>query len=58
MAIYTICTQFELKQNLLETKGILPRYENFRKFLKSELRRLRIIKELRDNLDDDSIKKN
>ena len=58
MAIYTTCTQFELKQTLLETRGILPRYENFCKFLKSELSRLKIIKELRDNLDDDSIKKN
>ncbi|MEC8650738.1 MAG: LON peptidase substrate-binding domain-containing protein [Verrucomicrobiota bacterium] len=58
MAIYTTCTQFELKQTLLETRDILPRYENFCKFLKSELSRLKIIKELRDNLDDDSIKKN
>ena len=58
LAISTLCHKSQLKQELLETRGILPRYERFRKFLRSEINRLKLERDLRGGLDDDAISHN
>ncbi len=55
LAIATLCHASDLKQELLEKRGILPRYELFRNFLRKEIQRLKLERELRGNLDDDTI---
>ena len=58
LAIATVCPQSDFKQELLETRGILPRYERFQSFLKEELERLKLERQLRGDLDDDAISQN
>ena len=58
LAIYTLCSSAELKQELLETRGVLPRYERFAAFLQSEIERLKLDLKLRGKLDDKQIGNN
>lgn len=55
LAIYTLCSSAPLKQELLETRGIVPRYEKFANFLQSEIERLKLDIQLKGNLDDKNI---
>ena len=55
LAIYTLCHSTELKQELLETRNIIPRYQKFAKFLESEILNLKIDIQLKGNLNDESI---
>lgn len=55
LAIYTLCPSATLKQELLETRGILPRYEKFADFLQSEIERLKLDIKLKGRLDDKNI---
>jgi Lon protease-like protein len=58
LAIYTLCPSGRLKQELLETRGILPRYARFEVFLKSEISRLKLDQDLKGGLDEDQIGNN
>lgn len=58
LAIYTLCSSPTLKQELLETRGIVPRYEKFESFLQSEIQRLKLDIKLRGKLDDKAIGNN
>jgi Lon protease-like protein len=51
LAIYTLCSSQPLKQELLETRGILPRYEKFQRFLRTEIESLKLDRKLRGDLD-------
>jgi Lon protease-like protein len=58
LAIYTLCSSALLKQELLETRGIVPRYEKFTNFLQSEIERLKLDIRLKGGLDDENIRHN
>ena len=58
LAIYTLCSSATLKQALLETREILPRYEKFEQFLHSEIKRLKLDLKLRGDLNDEHIGNN
>lgn len=58
LAIYTLCSSATLKQELLETRGIVPRYEKFADFLQSEIERLKLDIKLKGKLDDKDIGNN
>ncbi len=58
LAIYTLCPSGTLKQELLETSGILPRYKKFRSFLNAEIERLKMDRKLKGGLDDSGIGNN
>ena len=58
LAIYSLCDSGTLKQALLETRGILPRYEKFQGYLRAEIERLKLDRRLKGSLDDDSIGNN
>lgn len=55
LAIYTLCPSATLKQELLEMRGIVPRYDKFANFLKSEIERLKLDIKLKGKLDDKQI---
>jgi Lon protease-like protein len=55
LAIYTLCSSPTLKQELLETRGILPRYEKFAAYLQSEIEHLKLDIKLKGKLDDKNI---
>lgn len=55
LAIYTLCPSTILKQELLETRGIVPRYQKFARFMEAEIRRLKINIQLKGDLNDDKI---
>jgi len=58
LAIYTLCSSAPLKQELLETRGVLPRYEKFAAYLQSEIQRLKLDIKLKGKLDDKNIGNN
>jgi Lon protease-like protein len=55
LAIYTLCSSATLKQELLETRGVLLRYEKFAAYLQSEIQRLKLDIKLKGKLDDKNI---
>ncbi|WP_162024729.1 MULTISPECIES: LON peptidase substrate-binding domain-containing protein [unclassified Lentimonas] len=55
LAIYTLCSSATLKQELLETRGVLPRYKKFAAYLQSEIERLKLDIKLKGKLDDKNI---
>lgn len=55
LAIYTLCISSELKQDLLETKAIVPRFQKFSRFLVEEIQRLKLDNDLKGGLDDNDI---
>jgi len=58
LAIHTLCTSGELKQTLLETRGILPRYNRFKAHLEETIAYLKVEQQMGDNLDDNTLGKN
>lgn len=55
LAIFTLCSSATLKQELLETRGIVPRFEKFANFLQSGIERLKLDIKLKGDLDDQNI---
>lgn len=55
LAIDTLCTSNELKQDLLETNAIVPRFQKFSRFLVEEIQRMKLDNDLRGGLDDNDI---
>ena len=58
LAIYTLCPSGNLKQDLLETRGILARFGKFERFLRSQVDRLKLDRKLKGGLDMDGIGNN
>jgi ATP-dependent Lon protease len=58
LAIDTLCSSAMLKQELLETRGVVPRYEKFVSFLQSEIEQLKLDIRLKGRLDDKEIGNN
>jgi ATP-dependent Lon protease len=58
LAIYTLCPAGRLKQELLETRGILARYEKFERALRSQIESLKLDRKLQGGLDEDGIGNN
>jgi ATP-dependent Lon protease len=58
LAIYTLCPSGRFKQELLETRGIFARFKKFERALRSQIERLKLDRQLKGGLDDDSIGNN
>ena len=58
LAIYTLCPSGSFKQDLLETRGILARFDKFERFLRSQVDRLKLDRRLKGGLDEDGIGNN
>ena len=58
LAIYTLCSSSRLKQQLLETRGILERFDKFKRFLNDEIKQLKLDRTLRGGLDEDRLGNN
>ncbi|MEM7791749.1 MAG: LON peptidase substrate-binding domain-containing protein [Verrucomicrobiota bacterium] len=58
LAIYTLCSSAELKQNLLEDTMIVNRFKKFKDYLNAEIARLKLEQKLKGNLGDNNIGKN
>ena len=58
LAIYTLCPSGSFKQDLLETRGILARFGKFERFLRSQVDRLKLDRQLKGGLDEDGIGNN
>ena len=54
LAIHTLCTSGELKQTLLETRGIVPRFHRFKAHLEEVIACLKVEQQLGDDLDNGS----
>jgi ATP-dependent Lon protease len=55
LAIYTLCPSGRFKQELLETRGILARFEKFERALRYQIDRLKMDRKLKGGLDDDDV---
>lgn len=55
LAIYTLCPSGRFKQELLETRGILARFEKFERALRSQIERLKLDRKLKSGLGEDNI---
>jgi ATP-dependent Lon protease len=58
LAIYTLCPGGPLKQDLLETSGIVPRFNKFSRHLVAEIERLKLDNQLKGGLDEDDVGSN
>lgn len=58
ISIATLCASGEIKQQLLETRGIYARFEGFKRFMLDEIEQLKLEKELKGGLGDDSVGNN
>jgi len=58
LAIYTLCPVGCFKQELLETRGILARFEKFARALRAQIERLKLDHKLKGGLGEDSIGNN
>jgi len=58
LAIYTLCPSGSFKQELLETRGILARFNKFEQFLRSQVERLKLDRKLKGGLDEGGIGNN
>ncbi|MGZ0654746.1 LON peptidase substrate-binding domain-containing protein [Coraliomargarita sp. W4R53] len=58
LAIYTLCPSGHFKQELLETRGILARFEKFERALRSQIERLKLDHRLKGGLGEDNIGNN
>jgi Lon protease-like protein len=58
LAIYTLCPSGRLKQELLETRGILSRFEKFERSLRAQIERLKLDRQLKGGLGEDKIGSN
>jgi Lon protease-like protein len=55
LAIYTLCPSGVFKQELLETRGILARFEKFERILRAQIERLKLDRKLKGDLSDEDI---
>lgn len=55
LAIHALCPTTALRLELLQTRGVVPRYQQFCSYLKREIERLKLERTLRDGLDDTQI---
>lgn len=55
LAIHTLCPATDLRLQLLQTRAVIPRYQQFCKYLKREIERLKLERALRGELDDGQI---
>lgn len=58
LAIYTLCPSGSFKQELLETRGILARFDKFERFLRSQVERLKLDRKLKGGLNEGGIGNN
>jgi Lon protease-like protein len=58
LAIYTLCPSGRLKQQLLETRGILARFEKFERSMRAQIERLKLDNKLKGGLEDDNLGNN
>jgi Lon protease-like protein len=58
LAIHTLCTSGELKQSLLETRGIVPRFASFKAHLEATIETLKVEQQLGGDCDNDTPGKN
>jgi ATP-dependent Lon protease len=58
LAIYTLCPSGRFKQELLETRGILARFEKFERSLRTQIERLKLDHHLKGGLGEDNIGNN
>ena len=58
IAIYTLCPSRTFKQELLETRGILARFDKFECFLRSQIERRKLDRKLKSGLSEDGIGNN
>ena len=58
LAISTLCPSADLKQELLETRDILPRYEKFQTYIHTEIERLKFEIKCKGKLKNDQIGNN
>lgn len=58
LAIYTLCPSGTFKQELLETRGILARFDKFERFLRSQIERRKLDRRLKGGLGEDGIGNN
>jgi len=58
LAIYTLCPSGKLKQELLETRGILARFEKFERFLRAQIEQLKLEKKLKGDMNEDDLGQN
>lgn len=55
LAIFTLCPSGKLKQELLETRGILARFEKFERSLREQIEKLKFDRKLKGGLDDEHL---
>ena len=58
LAIYTLCPSGSFKQELLETRGVLARFDKFERFLRSQVEGLKLDRRLKGGLGEDGIGNN
>lgn len=58
LAIDTLCPFSKLKQQLLETRGILERFNKFAHYLRAQIEQLKLERLLKGGLDDDELGNN
>jgi ATP-dependent Lon protease len=58
LAIYTLCPSSQVKQELLETRGILDRYGKFERYLSAQIEQLKLDRKLKGGLEDDQLGNN
>lgn len=58
LAIHTLCNCSDLKQALLETRGIVPRFQRFRTHLEETVATLKVDQQLRSDFDDETLGSN
>lgn len=58
LAIHTLCTSGALKQTLLETRGIVPRFASFKAHLEATISALKVEQQLGGDCDSGTLEKN
>lgn len=58
LAIFTLCPAGKFKQELLETRGILARYEKFERLLQEQVERLKMDRKLKGGLEENDLGNN
>jgi ATP-dependent Lon protease len=58
LAIYTLCPSGSFKQELLETRGVLARFDKFERFLRSQVEGLKLDRRLKGGLGEDGLGNN
>ena len=53
LAIHSLCSEGNLRQNLLETRGIVPRFHKFREHMQDTITTLKLERKLRGELEED-----